>query len=309
MRASGAATSGPGCARCGTGPAAEGLPPHRMADRIAEERLAEAPRREEPMKATVAGTTLDYDVRGDGPAVLFLHAFPLEPGHVGRAGEGAAPSHQVDPVRRRGFGGTPPGDGLLTMERIADDAAALLDHLGLSQATFVGLSMGGYAAFALVRRHAPRIKALVLADTRVAPDSESRSAALRPGGHGAARGPVRHRGRLPAEGGRRHHARGAAGGRGAGEGDDPGRARARHGGRAGRACGPRGLEATLREIKVPTLVVCGAEDALTPPADAKVIHEGVPGSTLEILARAGHLSALEDPAAFNAVLLAFLKSR
>ena len=59
---------------------------------------------------------------------------------------------------------------------------------------------------------------------------------------------------------------------------------------------------------MPTLVVCGAEDALTPVADAEAIQRGVPGSTLQIIPKAGHLSALEDPAAFNAALARFLEA-
>jgi pimeloyl-ACP methyl ester carboxylesterase len=55
--------------------------------------------------------------------------------------------------------------------------------------------------------------------------------------------------------------------------------------------------------------VCGAEDALTPVADAEAIQRGVPGSRLEIIPKAGHLSALEDPAAFNAALAGFLEAR
>ena len=96
--------------------------------------------------ARIGGGDLAYDVRGEGPALLLLHAFPLglsmwEPQARAFAGE-----HQVVRFDARGFGGSPPGDGLLTMERIADDAVALLDHLDVSRAVVCGLSMGGYAA-------------------------------------------------------------------------------------------------------------------------------------------------------------------
>ena len=118
------------------------------------------------MKAKIAGTELNYEVEGKGPAVLLLHAFPLGLFMWERQAEALRKTHTVVRFDGRGFGASPPGDALLTMERIADDAAALLDHLGLSQAIVGGCSMGGYAAFAFARRHPTRLRALVLQDTR-----------------------------------------------------------------------------------------------------------------------------------------------
>ena len=262
------------------------------------------------MKAPVAGTQLEYDLRGEGPPVVLLHAFPLNKAMWDAQVKALAGAHQVVRFDARGFGGTPPGDGLLTMERIADDAAALLDHLGLSQAAFVGLSMGGYAAFALVRRHPSRIRSLVLADTRVAPDSvEQRKARSTQADKVRAEGPAaiadgflqkavgattqKERPEVVA---RVKEMILAAPARGVVDA---------LAGLAARA----DSTATLREIQVRTLVICGEEDALTPPADAETIHRGVKGSTLATIPRAGHLSAMEDPAAFNAALLEFLKTR
>jgi pimeloyl-ACP methyl ester carboxylesterase len=56
---------------------------------------------------------------------------------------------------------------------------------------------------------------------------------------------------------------------------------------------------------VPTLVVCGEEDVITPPADAEALHAGIKGSTLELIPKAGHLANLEAPDAFNRALEAF----
>lgn len=259
------------------------------------------------MNAAIAGTSIQYDVRGSGPPVLFLHAFPLTLRMWDAQARALEGTHQVVRFDARGFGGTPPGDGLLTMERIADDAIALLDHLGLSKAIVCGISMGGYAVFALMRRHPERVKGLVLADTRTAPDSpeakRNRSAqsdtVRREGPAGIADAFLQKgvgdttRKERPEIVARIKETILAASARGivdalaglAARGDS----------------GP-----TLREIKVPTLVVCGAEDTLTPVADSEAIHRGVPGSTLEVLPRAGHLSSLEDPAAFNAALVRFV---
>jgi 3-oxoadipate enol-lactonase len=214
---------------------------------------------------------------------------------------------QVVRCDARGFGASPPADGPLTMERIADDAAALLDHLGLSRAAVCGLSMGGYAALALVRRHGDRIRALALCDTRAGADSsDARSAraalaekVLREGSAAAAEA------NLPKLLGRTTHQERpqvVAAVRAMIEANPPrGIANALHG-LAARA----DSRDTLREVRVPALVLCGEEDVLTPPSEAEALRAGLAKSRLQIIPRAGHLSNLEEPAAFNAALLAFL---
>ena len=124
------------------------------------------------MRAQIAGTELHYEDRGRGVPVLFLHAFPL--GLFMWDDQVAALEANRRLVRfdARGFGGTPAADGALTMDRIADDAVALLDHLGIETAVVAGCSMGGYAAFAMVRRHPQRIRALVLQNTRATADTD-----------------------------------------------------------------------------------------------------------------------------------------
>jgi len=63
---------------------------------------------------------------------------------------------------------------------------------------------------------------------------------------------------------------------------------------------------TLREVRVPTLVVCGAEDVLTPVSESEALVRGIAGSKLEVIPGAGHLSSVENPDQFNAVLRRFL---
>jgi len=258
-------------------------------------------------KARIGGGDIAYETRGAGPALLFLHAFPLGLGMWEPQVSAFASSHQVIRFDARGFGGSPPGDGLLTMERIADDAVGLLDHLDVSRAIVCGLSMGGYAAFALVRRHADRLKALVLADTRAGADSDAARAA-----RAAQADKVRKEGSasiadavLPKLVGETTHAQRpelvarlketiAA---------NPPR---------GIADALAGLAAradstsTLREVRVPTLVVCGAEDVLTPVSESEALVRGIAGSKLEVIPAAGHLSSMENPDQFNAVLRRFL---
>jgi 3-oxoadipate enol-lactonase len=257
--------------------------------------------------AQVAGTRLHYDVRGKGPAVLFLHAFPLDLTMWDEQARALEATHRVVRFDARGFGGTPPGEGLLTMERIADDASALLDHLEVPSAVVCGVSMGGYAALACVRRHADRLRGLVLADTRATPDSDegrrtraAQAERVRKEGPPAIAdaflpklvGETTHRERPQVVARVREMILG---------GSSRGIADALAGLAARADSRP-----TLREIRVPTLVVCGAEDALTPVADSEALQAGIAGSRLVVLPRAGHLSNLEAPAEFGAALKEFL---
>jgi pimeloyl-ACP methyl ester carboxylesterase len=123
------------------------------------------------MRFEIDGCELAYAVSGDGPPLLLLHAFPLALFMWDPQAEALAATHRVIRFDARGFGASDPAAGPLTMERIADDGAALLDHLGVRQAVVGGCSMGGYAAFAFVRRHPGQVRALYLQDTRAGADT------------------------------------------------------------------------------------------------------------------------------------------
>jgi pimeloyl-ACP methyl ester carboxylesterase len=124
------------------------------------------------VRASFDGALLAYDERGRGEPLLLLHAFPLARFMWDAELETLAASHRVIAFDARGFGESAPGEGPLTMERIADDAAALMDALGIDRAVVGGCSMGGYAALAFARRHSQRLRALYLQDTRAGADSE-----------------------------------------------------------------------------------------------------------------------------------------
>ena len=93
------------------------------------------------MKARVDGATIEYDARGEGRTLLLLHAFPLGMFMWEAQGEALSPRWRVVRFDARGFGGSDPVDGPLTMERIAEDAVALLDLLGVDRAVVGGCSM------------------------------------------------------------------------------------------------------------------------------------------------------------------------
>ena len=62
----------------------------------------------------------------------------------------------------------------------------------------------------------------------------------------------------------------------------------------------------LGKISVPTLVLVGEDDVITPPAVAKSLAEAIPGARLEVIAKAGHMAPYENPSVANAVILRFL---
>jgi pimeloyl-ACP methyl ester carboxylesterase len=262
------------------------------------------------MRALVEGGWIEYDVRGEGPALLLLHAFPLGRFMWDPQWDALARGRRLLRFDARGFGGSDPASGPLTMERIADDAAALLDLAGIERAVVGGCSMGGYAAFAFARRHPQRLAGLVLQDTRAGADGdEARRGRLalaeRVLAEGAAAAAEAFLPRLLGETTQREQPELVSSLRARILALRPEAIAAALHGLAAR----QDSHATLATIRVPTLVLVGAEDVLTPPAEAETLARSVSGARLAVVPRAGHLSNLENPRAVNGQLDAFLPQR
>src|SRR5262245_41530830 len=122
------------------------------------------------MKKFFGAHELAYDVRGEGPVLLLLHAFPFD--RRIWTDNAASFSAQLRVVSFDFPGaGESPLSGAPSIADLADDAVALLDGLGMPMATVCGLSMGGYVALAMAERHPARLAGLILADTRAGADS------------------------------------------------------------------------------------------------------------------------------------------
>ena len=258
----------------------------------------------------MAPSPLAHDDTGEGTPLVLLHGFPMDRALWAPQRRALARHARVIAPDLRGFGASAAlGDPPTTLDGHADDVAALLDALGVERAIIGGLSMGGYIAFAFWRRHRARVAGLVLADTRAGADSED--------------GKAKRREQIAAA-----RARGAAA---VVDAIMPGlvgkSTRAKHPEivRALRAMCDRapvpGLTsalqamldrpdsiATLATITVPTQIIVGAEDVLTPPREAEAMHAAIRGSRLEIIPKAGHASNLERPSAFNKIMAEFLAS-
>ncbi|HET9425357.1 MAG TPA: alpha/beta fold hydrolase [Gemmatimonadaceae bacterium] len=256
----------------------------------------------------VSDNALAHADVGRGLPVVLLHAFPLnrtmwEPQIAALFGECRCIAPDL-----RGFGDSPKS-GPFSMDQYADDVVTLLDAIQVEQAVVAGLSMGGYVALAMWRRHRERIRALVLADTRAGADTaegrqkrdELIGVARAEGAAGVAKRQItgligkstrekqpelvdRIQGMMTAE-----STEGIIGGLEAMKGRPD-------------------STPMLAEIDVPTLIVVGDEDVVTPIKEARAMHEAIRGSRLEVVPGAGHLSNLERPAAFNAALSDFVGS-
>jgi pimeloyl-ACP methyl ester carboxylesterase len=257
-------------------------------------------------KINIDGVGLQYADQGNGPAVLFLHAFPLSLG-MWDGQDALAPKYRIVRFDARGFGGSDVSEAILTMDRIAEDAAALIERLRLGPVILVGCSMGGYVAFALAQKHASLLRGLVLVDTRAGADSpEARK------GRGDLAARVRKEGaraaidaflpRLTGETTKRSRADVIARLKDMMlEASPRGISDALHGIAARQDSTP-----FLREISVPTLVICGEEDVITPRAEAEIMQRGIKGAELAVIPGSGHLPSMETPEAFNTVLETFL---
>lgn len=260
------------------------------------------------MTVVVDGAALACGDRGKGIPLVLLHAFPLDSRMWLPQCGALTPQCRCITPDSRGFGDSDAG-GPHTMDRYADDVAAILDALRIDRAVIAGLSLGGYVAFSLWRRHRSRIRALILADTRAEADTdEVRTRRAELAALARDKGPDAVAARqLPGLVGRttREH--------------NPDLYDSVHGMMLGATVeGIVGaLEAmaaredstsVLGEIDVPTLVICGDEDAITPLKGMRAMAERIGPSRFEAIAGAGHLSSMERPAAFNHVVSEFLAS-
>jgi 3-oxoadipate enol-lactonase len=258
---------------------------------------------------TVNGVTLAVEVRGDGPTVLFVHGYPFDR---------SIWSHQIaalDGYRRiapdlRGMGASDAPDLGYSMEIYAADLAALLDVLGVDEVVLCGLSMGGYIVFECLRRWRRRVRGLVLMDTRAEADTaEGRKA------RDAAAALARDRGAeavteslLPRVLGRSTRT-----------GASITAERVRGMMSSTPVSGLVGALAAMRDrpdsspllpelAGLPTLVLVGEEDELTPPDTARAMADRIPGARLVTIPGSGHLPPVERPVETTRALLEFLRT-
>lgn len=269
------------------------------------------------------GRALEVREAGEGTPLVLLHGFPLD--HSMWRGQWTlvAPGGPLEGRARlvvpdlAGFGGSD-GPATPSIAGMADDVVALLDALAPDRpAVACGLSMGGYVAQHLAARHRKRLAGLVLVDTKLEEDSVEARAARRDLSARVARvgSRIAAEAMVP-----RLVARGTDA---AIDSAPPGRAAVEDRLRrtiegtsvatirtALEALAERpDMTADAAGFDLPTLLVVGAEDVITPPECLERAARTIPRSELVVVPRCGHMTPLEDPAAFNAALAAFVRTR
>jgi pimeloyl-ACP methyl ester carboxylesterase len=266
-----------------------------------------------PHLVPVRDTRLAVQTVGSGLPLVLLHAFPLDHGMWLRQ-EPLGESLRLIVPDLRGFGGST-GSVPRGIADLADDVAALLDGLHLERpAVICGVSMGGYVAQHVAARHPDRVAALVLVDTKLEADTpEARAARADLAGKVGRLGQsiladamiprllaVPRSDADPAVVAR--HAENRALLQALVERQPVATIQA-----ALAALGDRpDMTAALARVEVPTLLVVGAEDQITPPACLEAAEAIIPGAKLLIVPAAGHLVPLEAPEVFNRAIVEFL---
>jgi 3-oxoadipate enol-lactonase len=266
--------------------------------------------------AKISTGELAYIDRGTGQPVLLVHGFPLDHTMWDAQIEALCNHARVIAPDLRGFGQSPlgpvdPTHGI-TMEHYADDLAEFLDVLPIGPdqpIVFVGLSMGGYIAWQFVRKYVARLRALALLDTRALADTdEARAGRLKMAENvaewGSGRVAEMMGPNLSAPGTFKMQPRVVAALRRVVESTSP----------AAIAAAQRGLAARpdmtnfLPHIKIPTLVLVGDQDAISPPAEMQAIAAAIPGAKFVVIPHSGHMTTMENPEAVNQAFLAFMNS-
>ena len=248
-------------------------------------------------RARLNDIEIDYEASGTGPAVLLSHGYSATRRMWDAQHAALGEQHRVISWSMRGHGETesPADPAQYSADLTVADMRALLAHLGVERAVIGGLSLGGYVSLAFYLAHPEMVRALVIcdsgpgyrsADARAAWNqrAQERAAALESSGLEAL--------------GKSREVRESLG---------------LHRSAQGLAHAARGMLAQegsrvidgLARIAVPTLIIVGDQDQpfLAP---CEYMAKKIPGARLEVIRGAGHSSNLDQPEAFNRVLLDFL---
>lgn len=245
----------------------------------------------------VPGALLNYHDEGAGPAVVLVHGWALDASMWEPQAVALRASHRVVRHDRRGFGAS---TGAPDAEQDIADLLALFDGLEIAEATLVGMSQGARVAMSFAARHPRRVTRLVVdgapPDAPELPLQQLRDTL-------GQRGIDAVRTQLLAQPLMRLQRNDAATQQrlrsmiDAYQGADL---------KVADSAAGRLVAGPAPSLQCPVLILTGEFDTKARLEQAERLHRAIPGSTRQIIAGAGHLAAMDNPAAYNAALIEFI---
>jgi pimeloyl-ACP methyl ester carboxylesterase len=261
-------------------------------------------------KIRVNDATLHVYVAGEGKPILFVHGFPLDHTMWQSQLDEFAKTHRVIAPDLRGFGESSVTPGTVEMKDFANDLAAVLNALGVDEPVCIcGLSMGGYVGWQFVRHHGSRVGSLIFCDTKATADTrEAIEGRMRLANavmeHGAQMAFDAMLPKLVAETTTKNRKDVVERLKSVIINTDPEAIAAALRGMAARP----DSTSLLEKINVPTLVIVGEHDALTPPAEMRKMAESIRGAKFVEVPNVGHMAPMEDSATVNKAMREFLQT-
>ncbi|HVM35700.1 MAG TPA: alpha/beta fold hydrolase [Actinomycetota bacterium] len=249
------------------------------------------------------------DTGADATPIVLIHGHPFNSSAWGPQEDALGKSLRLVLPDLMGFGESegPEQRAYYSVDTFAGNVLAVMDAAGIDKAIIGGLSLGGYVTFALWRLARTRIAGLVLADTKAEADNDDARATR-----------TAQQQRIEREGISTLADEMLAGPllSDATRADKPDVVERARRAMDNPAAGWVGALQAMKErpdstpnlssIDVPTLIVVGEHDAITPPALARLMHEQIAGSRLAVIPAAGHLSNLEAPSHFSGAVAEFV---
>jgi pimeloyl-ACP methyl ester carboxylesterase len=258
-------------------------------------------------KKTINGLSVYLSGNEKSKSIIFIHGFPYDHFMWDEQIEYLAGKYFCVTYDIRGLGGSNAGDGQFTMEMFVDDLESIVDNLNLDRPVLCALSMGGYISLRAMERFQNKFSGLILCDTKPGADDNAgkikRASAIKQINSGDFENFIETfvlncfgemfvkeknvEYRKVVERSKKNDPVGIKGGLLA-------------------MAGRTDTTENLSKINLPTLIICGSEDKLTPPEIMKPIAEIIPNSNFVLVESAGHMTPVENPKTVNSAIIDFL---
>jgi 3-oxoadipate enol-lactonase len=260
------------------------------------------------LTVNVNNINLSYDDVGEGYIpIVFLHGFPFDKSMWQEQLDFLKSTHRVIALDIRGFGKSTDEESHLSMDLFANDLILFIDRLGIEKVILCGLSMGGFIALNAMKRFPSRFEALILCDTQCIADSydvkvnryKTISDIKEFGASNFNEGFIKnvfHESSITEKPELVEQLRKVV------------FSNSQHIITQGLVALAERAESCsiLKHITIPTLIICGKEDIVTPLDESKFMNKNIKGSVLHVITNGGHVSNLEEPIKFNKHLRNFL---